>query len=182
MRMACEVFFGQPGRSAARKSDAYSLAPVTLATPSMRPTPVAAGFQPCRPGRVSRAVNPSSSAYAKRDRLSAMPLAVANLTNSRRELHMLLTSWSAAGHECGSTNRNCARWTSASQLPAHMGSSSTELGGIRKTLCREFFNKTDHFICKFRTNQRTGPNSVSLADLIKYNRILAEILAKILAK
>src|ERR1700682_332738 len=90
--MACEVSFGQPGRSAARKSDAYSLAPVTLATPSMRPAPGAAGCQPCRPGSISRAVNPLSSAYAKRDRLSAMPLAVANLTNSRRELLMLLTS------------------------------------------------------------------------------------------
>src|ERR1700683_575636 len=142
MRMACEVFFGQPGRSAARKSDAYSLAPVTLATPSMRPAPVAAGFQPCRPGSVSRAVNPLSSACAKRDKLSAMPLAVANLTNSRREFHMLLTSWSG--------RRSCVwqyEWelrtldTSFSTTAAHW---IVKHGAWRhlKTLCREFFNKT----------------------------------------
>src|SRR6476646_2969643 len=84
--MACAVFAGQPGRSAARKSDAYSLAPVTLATPSMRPTPVAAGFHACRPGKVSRAAKLGSSAIARRDMLRAMPLAVTDLTNSRREI------------------------------------------------------------------------------------------------
>src|ERR1700710_1460678 len=52
----------------------------------MRPIPVAAGFQPCRPGSVSRAANPGSSAIAKRDTLRAMPLAVTDLTNSRREI------------------------------------------------------------------------------------------------
>jgi hypothetical protein len=52
----------------------------------MRPTPLAAGFQPCRPGRVSRAVNEASSAIAKGDALNAMPLAVTDLTNSRREI------------------------------------------------------------------------------------------------
>src|SRR5215469_183785 len=89
MNMACVVFCGQPGRSAARKSDAYSLAPVTLATPSMRPTPVAAGFHACRPGKVSRAAKLGSSAIAKRDTLRAMPLAVTDLTNSRREILMM---------------------------------------------------------------------------------------------
>src|SRR5499426_2130548 len=86
MSMACDVFGGQLGRSAARKSDAKSLAPVTWATPSMRPTPVAAGFQPCRPGSVSRAAKFGSSAIAKGVMLSAMPLAVADLTKSRREI------------------------------------------------------------------------------------------------
>src|SRR5262245_33728788 len=86
MSMACDVFAGQLGRSAARKSDAKSLAPVTLATPSMRPTPVAAGFQPCRPGSVSRAAKFGSPAIAKGVMLSAMPLAVADLTKSRREI------------------------------------------------------------------------------------------------
>src|SRR3981081_2863989 len=86
MSTACDVFGGQPGRSAARKSDAYSLAPVTLATPSMRPTPVAAGFQPCRPGSVSRAAKFGSSAIAKGGMLGATPLAVADLTKSRREI------------------------------------------------------------------------------------------------
>src|SRR5437660_6377110 len=89
MSMACDVFAGQPGRSAARKSDAYSLAPVTLAAPSMRPAPVAAGFQRCRPGSVSRAAKLGSSADPKRDRLRAIPLAVTHLTNSRREGRML---------------------------------------------------------------------------------------------
>src|ERR1700730_15707814 len=56
----------------------------------MRPTPVAAGFQCCGPGRVSRAANPGSSAIAKRDTLRAIPLAVADLTNSRREICILL--------------------------------------------------------------------------------------------
>src|SRR5688500_16044756 len=56
----------------------------------MRPAPVAAGFQRFRPGSVSRAAKLGSSARAKRDRLSAMPLAVASLTNSRREVLMLL--------------------------------------------------------------------------------------------
>src|SRR4029077_6739249 len=90
MNMACAVFCGQPGRSAARKSDAYSLAPVTLATPSMRPTPVAAGFHACRPGKVSRAAKLGSSAIARRDTLRAMPLAGTNLTNSRRDGCMLI--------------------------------------------------------------------------------------------
>src|SRR6516225_1342572 len=89
MSMACAVFCGQSGRSAARKSEAYNFAPVTLATPSMRPTPVAAGFQAPLPGSVSRVANPGSSAKAKRDRLSAMPLAVAPFTNSRREVHIV---------------------------------------------------------------------------------------------
>ena len=92
MSMACEVAGGRLGRSAARKSDAYNLAPVTLGTPSMRPIPLAAGFQLCRPGSVSRAANPGPSALAKRDRLSAIPLAVTNLTNSRREVLMLTSS------------------------------------------------------------------------------------------
>src|SRR5690242_298150 len=52
----------------------------------MRPTPVAAGFQLCNPGMVSRAANGGSSALARRDTLSAMPLAPADLTNSRREI------------------------------------------------------------------------------------------------
>src|SRR5262245_53481311 len=89
MSMACDVFAGQLGRSAARKSDAYSLAPVTLGTPSMRPAPVAAGFQAPFPGSVSRAAKLGSWAGANRDRLSAMPLAVTHLTNSRRDGCML---------------------------------------------------------------------------------------------
>jgi hypothetical protein len=59
---------------------------VTLTTPSMRPVPVAAGFQLWRPGSVSRASNPGFSANVARDRLSAMPLDIANLANSRREI------------------------------------------------------------------------------------------------
>src|SRR5262245_9245600 len=90
MNMACAVFCGQPGRSAARKSDAYSLAPVTLATPSTRPTPVAAGFHAPLPGSVSRAAKSGSSAEAKRDRLRVMPLAVTHLMNSRRDGCMLM--------------------------------------------------------------------------------------------
>src|SRR5262249_3127878 len=50
----------------------------------MRPAPLAAGFQRPRPGSVSRSANPGSSAKARRDRLSAMPLAVTHFTNSRR--------------------------------------------------------------------------------------------------
>src|SRR6516225_3158900 len=57
----------------------------------MRPTPVAAGFQRCRPGSVSRAANLGSSAVATRDRVRTMPLAVADLTNSRREIPMRCT-------------------------------------------------------------------------------------------
>ena len=49
----------------------------------------------CRPGSVSRAANPGSLAIARRDTLSAMPLAIANLTNSRREVLMLPTIWSS---------------------------------------------------------------------------------------
>src|SRR5262249_13864746 len=55
----------------------------------MGPTPVAAGFQACLPGSVSRAANPGSSAKAKRDRLSAMPLAVSGVTNARREIFIV---------------------------------------------------------------------------------------------
>src|SRR5215468_1032518 len=52
----------------------------------MRPTPVAAGFQPRRPGSVSRAAKLGSAAIAKGVMLSAIPLAVADLTKSRREI------------------------------------------------------------------------------------------------
>src|SRR5215468_8761118 len=52
----------------------------------MRPTPVAAGFHACRPGKVSRAAKLDSSAIARRDTLRAMPLAVTDVTNSRREI------------------------------------------------------------------------------------------------
>jgi hypothetical protein len=52
----------------------------------MRPTPVAAGFQPCRPGSVSRTAKLGSAAIAKGVMLSAIPLAVADLTKSRREI------------------------------------------------------------------------------------------------
>src|SRR5215471_4899618 len=52
----------------------------------MRPTPVAAGFQPCRPGSVSRAAKLGCAAIAKGVMLSAIPLAVADLTKSRREI------------------------------------------------------------------------------------------------
>jgi hypothetical protein len=55
----------------------------------MRPAPVAAGFQACLPGSVSRAANPGSSAKAKRDTLSAMPLAVADVMNARREIFIV---------------------------------------------------------------------------------------------
>src|SRR5215469_7596566 len=100
MSIACEVFVGQPGRSAARKSDAYSFAPVTLATPSMRPAPVAAGFQRCRPGSVSRTENSGSSAMLKRERLSVMPVVVTHLTNSRREGRILAPRGSGDWVEC----------------------------------------------------------------------------------
>src|ERR1700722_11575433 len=116
--MACDVSFGQPGNSAARKSDAYSLAPVTLATPSMRPAPVAAGFQACRPGSVSRAVNAGSSAQAKRDRLSAMPLAVTDLTNWRREV-LMLPLLGQRYYERLDTGYICARQTQADQAQGH---------------------------------------------------------------
>jgi len=52
----------------------------------MRPAPVAAGFQPCLPGNVSRAAKLGSAAIAKGVMLSAIPLAVADLTKSRREI------------------------------------------------------------------------------------------------
>src|ERR1700746_252146 len=52
----------------------------------MRPAPVAAGFQLCRPGNVSRAAKSGSSAKAKRETLSAIPLAVSSFTTSRREV------------------------------------------------------------------------------------------------
>src|SRR5262245_3111913 len=52
----------------------------------MRPIPLAAGFQPCRHGSVSRAAKLGSSAIARRDTLSAMPLAITDVTNSRREI------------------------------------------------------------------------------------------------
>src|ERR1700674_4659070 len=53
----------------------------------MRPPPgVAAGFQLPRPGKVSRVSNAGLPANAARERLSAIPLVVANLTNSRREI------------------------------------------------------------------------------------------------
>src|SRR4029077_2260303 len=52
----------------------------------MRPRPLAAGFQRCRPGSVSRSAKLGSSASAIRDILRAIPLAVTDLTNSRREM------------------------------------------------------------------------------------------------
>jgi fluoride ion exporter CrcB/FEX len=58
----------------------------------MRPAPVAAGFQVCRPGSVSRAANVGFCASAARETLSAMPLDVINLTNSRREISIAATS------------------------------------------------------------------------------------------
>jgi hypothetical protein len=63
---------------------------VTLGTASMRPRPPAAGFQPCRPGSVSRAAKLGSSAIASRDILRIMPLAVTDVTNSRREMLIVL--------------------------------------------------------------------------------------------
>src|SRR5213079_980043 len=73
-------------------------APVTLAEPSMRPRPLAAGFRFCRHGSVARAGNSAACASSRRDRLSAMPLAVTHLTNSRREGRMD-TSWLALSSE-----------------------------------------------------------------------------------
>src|SRR4051812_33392680 len=58
----------------------------------MRPTPVAAGFQPCRPGKVWLASNEVCSADPNRDTLSAMPLAATYFTNSRRDVRMLASS------------------------------------------------------------------------------------------
>src|SRR5215472_3593656 len=52
----------------------------------MRPAAVAAGFQFCRPGSVSRAAKSVTSAKARRDTESAMPLDVSNFTKSRREV------------------------------------------------------------------------------------------------
>src|SRR5215467_8360246 len=52
----------------------------------MRPRPLAAGFQRCRPGSVWRSAKLGSSAIASRDILRAMPLAVTDVTNSRREI------------------------------------------------------------------------------------------------
>src|SRR5262245_10801597 len=52
----------------------------------MRPRPSAAGFQRCRPGSVSRSAKLGSSAIASRDILRAMPLAVTDVTHSRREI------------------------------------------------------------------------------------------------
>src|SRR6266700_4220153 len=60
----------------------------------MRPRPLAAGFQFRGPGSVARAGNSPARASSSRDRLSAMPLAVTHLTNSRREGRMD-TSWPA---------------------------------------------------------------------------------------
>ncbi|MGB9057045.1 MAG: hypothetical protein WCC50_00895, partial [Pseudolabrys sp.] len=61
----------------------------------------AAGFQVCGPGKVSRAAKLGSSAIARRDTLSAMPLAVTDVTKSRREILIVLRlsvseRWSAA--------------------------------------------------------------------------------------
>ena len=53
------------GHIRSAKIGRVELAPVTLATPSMRPAPVAAGFQPCGPGSVSRAAKAGSSASAR---------------------------------------------------------------------------------------------------------------------
>src|ERR1700674_1198059 len=55
----------------------------------MRPAPAAAGFQPCRPGNVSRVAKSGTSAAAKRDRPSVIPLAVTHFTNSRRDGRMI---------------------------------------------------------------------------------------------
>src|ERR1700722_2720774 len=60
----------------------------------MRPRPLAAGFQFCRPGSVSCASKLASLAVASRDRLSEMPLAVTHFTNSRREGRMFPPFWS----------------------------------------------------------------------------------------
>jgi hypothetical protein len=51
---------------------------------------VAAGFQACRPGRISRDAKSGCSAKAKRDTLTAMPLEVSNFTKSRREVRTVL--------------------------------------------------------------------------------------------
>src|SRR5437763_17150574 len=52
----------------------------------MRPAPLAAGLNFCWPGNVSRRPNGTSSADARRETESAMPLDVRNLTKSRREV------------------------------------------------------------------------------------------------
>jgi hypothetical protein len=52
----------------------------------MRPRPFAAGFQRPRPGSVSRSAKLGSSAIASRDMVRTMPLAVTDVTNSRREI------------------------------------------------------------------------------------------------
>lgn len=61
---------------------------MTLAGPSMRPAPVAAGFQLWGPGNVSRASNSGAWADAAGERLSTMPLDVANFTMLRREIRI----------------------------------------------------------------------------------------------
>jgi hypothetical protein len=71
---------------------------MALAMPSMRPAPVAAGFQPFAPGSVWVESNVACSANPRRDRLSVIPLAVINFTNSRRDGRML-----------ASLGRSCAR-------------------------------------------------------------------------
>src|SRR3954465_3030933 len=89
--MACEVACGQPGRSLARKSEAESFAPVTLATPSTRPAPVVAGLNLPRPGSVSCAAKGTPVADARCDRLTEMPPADNHFTNSRREGPMIIS-------------------------------------------------------------------------------------------
>jgi hypothetical protein len=73
---------------------------VTFAGPSMRPAPRDAGFQFWRPGNNSRVSKLGASAAATRDRLSAMPLEVANVTNRRREISISRYLSSAAGTYC----------------------------------------------------------------------------------
>src|SRR6516162_739083 len=72
----------------------------------MRPAPPAAGFQLCRPGRIARAGNLDCAANPSRDVLSAMPLTVTQVTNSRREGRMRPPLGDALVRAC---SRGCYR-------------------------------------------------------------------------
>ena len=60
-----------------------------------------------RPGKVSRAMNSGSSAEARRETQSAMPLDVSSLTKSRREVLTMPTFWNRLSDVCAGASRAC---------------------------------------------------------------------------
>src|SRR5262249_37405043 len=111
----------------------------------MRPAPVAAGFQACLPGSVSRVANPGSSAKAKRDTLSAMPLAVTDVMNVRREIFIVPRPrdlWDASIRGRRKQRRRCRAGTESRSIKVSRRASAEPRHRLHELRSRRIGGKT----------------------------------------